>query len=116
VATKAYPRSIRLRARSEFQFLNRRGLRISLNDFIVRYLPNSLGFSRFGVTVSRRVGNAVVRNRVKRQLREAIRHERLDLSGVDVVVIAKPSARLLEHHNYRQQIREGCDLLRRSQA
>lgn len=49
--------------------------------------------SRFGLTVSRRVGNAVVRNRVKRWLREAIRRQQQEVSvPVDVVVIARPSA------------------------
>lgn len=57
------------------------------------YLPGQEEQSRFGVTVSRKVGNAVIRNRVKRWLREAIRKERASLPGrFDVVFIAHPSA------------------------
>ena len=49
-----------------------------------------------GVTVSRRVGNAVVRNRVKRGIREWFRHSRLGfLEGLEIVVIARPGARTL---------------------
>lgn len=56
------------------------------------YLPAGAA-SRFGLTVSRKVGNAVVRNRVKRWLREAVRRERSTLPGRwDVVLIAHPSA------------------------
>ena len=49
---------------------------------------------RLGVTVSRRVGNAVVRNRIKRAVREWFRHRRGELAaGVDLVVIARQSSR-----------------------
>lgn len=48
--------------------------------------------SRFGLAVSRKVGNAVVRNRVKRWIREAVRHERHGVVGTDAVLIARPIA------------------------
>lgn len=47
---------------------------------------------RVGITVSAKVGNAVVRNRVKRRLREAVRHERAGLPAVDLVIVARASA------------------------
>jgi ribonuclease P protein component len=59
---------------------------------VVYVAPNDLGWTRLGITVSGRVGKAVVRNRVRRRLREALR-VRLDRlrSGVDVVVVARPA-------------------------
>jgi ribonuclease P protein component len=55
--------------------------------------PNDLGTTRVGITVSGRVGKAVVRNRVRRRLREAIRARSRRLpQGVDVVIAARPAS------------------------
>ena len=52
-----------------------------------------LAFARVGLTVSSKVGNSVVRNRVKRTLREAARHELSALPAVDLVLVARQSAK-----------------------
>lgn len=57
-----------------------------------RFRATQRGESRFGLTVSRKVGNAVVRNRVKRWLRESLRRRRVGLAPVDVVIIARGDA------------------------
>ena len=63
-----------------------------VNDLLVlRALPNGLTLSRYGFSVSRRVGKAVVRNRVKRLLREILRVTPLK-PGWDIVFIARPAA------------------------
>ncbi len=60
------------------------------NDALVlRALPNTLEYSRFGFVVSRKVGNAVVRNRVRRRLREIVRLMPLRTS-MDVIIAARP--------------------------
>lgn len=59
----------------------------------VRDRQEESGTTRIGITVSRKVGNAVVRNRIKRRVREWYRWNRDDLGrGLDIVVIARPAA------------------------
>jgi ribonuclease P protein component len=66
---------------------------------------------RLGITVSRRVGGAVVRNRVKRLVREAFRrHKPLFPAAVELVVIARAEA---AHLAYAQVERELCEISRR---
>lgn len=72
--------------------MQRHGRRVHGAHLVVLHLGNGADAPRFGLTVSRKVGNAVVRNRVKRWLREALRRQRAGVGGVDVVVVARPSA------------------------
>jgi ribonuclease P protein component len=96
-----------LRSR-EFEHVAREGERASAPGFVVcirRQRVAPAGARRLGVTVSRRVGNAVVRNRIKRRLREWFRRERLHLTpGLDVVVIARSSCAGLSSAELRAQL------------
>jgi len=78
------------------------GKRGASKNFVVVIAPraeNTVGKpyerrSRLGVTVSKRVGNSVIRNRIKRRIREWFRHAREELpNGSDIVVVARRAAR-----------------------
>jgi ribonuclease P protein component len=87
------PASHRLRKRGEFKRVQDKGQRFATGALVLLVLPNALGHRRLGVTVSSRVGNAVVRARVKRWFREIFRKRRERLpASVDVVLIARGSA------------------------
>ena len=82
----------RLRRQADFDRLRAEGLRFSHPWLRLSVLPNDLAHNRYGLVVSRRVGKAVQRNRLRRQMREAIRAVREDLqTGFDVVIIARPA-------------------------
>ncbi|RME40614.1 MAG: ribonuclease P protein component [Planctomycetota bacterium] len=87
----------RLRRRRDFERVFARRCRVGTEHLVVYAAPNDLEWSRLGISVSRKVGNAVVRNRVRRKLREAYRTHKHEIpAGFDFVCVARPSLRVLK--------------------
>jgi ribonuclease P protein component len=81
-----------LTSRRQFAEVYARGRRVGSSSFTLFGLPNDLEYCRVGLTVPRKVGNAVRRNRVKRLLRELFRHNRVRLEPrMDLVINARPA-------------------------
>jgi ribonuclease P protein component len=94
-AKGTWPKEARLRRRAEFLAVQGKGRRWSGRHLTVWYAVQTPGvgeIARVGLTVSRKVGGSVVRNQVRRRLREAFRRTRHRLPLVDLVCIARPSA------------------------
>ena len=91
-ADRRFPRSCRLTTRRQFLTVYAEGRRVASKSFTVFGLPNSAGTCRLGITVTRKVGGAVRRNRIKRRFRDVFRRNRLLLSpNIDLVVNAHAS-------------------------
>ena len=87
---KTFTKDDRLLKRSEFQKLFKSGKRIQNRLFIVYISRNDLKRCRIGLTVTRKVGNAVTRNRIKRLAREYFRQNRHIIKDYwDISLIAK---------------------------
>ena len=80
----------RLTRSAEFDTVYRRGRSASNRHLVAYAFPNEAEEARLGVAVSRKVGGAVVRNRLKRQLREAYAALPEPPVGTDVVLVARP--------------------------
>ena len=74
--------------KEQYDSVYKNGSNRSNRELVIRVLPNSLGISRFGITVSKRVGKAVTRNRIKRLIREIVRKTSIK-PGYDIVFIAR---------------------------
>ncbi|MCY4527878.1 MAG: ribonuclease P protein component, partial [Chloroflexi bacterium] len=81
-------RDSRLRKSADFAAVWSKGRSRVDGLFVVKARPNDLEVTRFGYSVSKRVGNAVARNRVKRRLREAVRSASVE-AGFDIVIAAR---------------------------
>jgi len=83
----------RLTDSPDFERVYRQGTAYRGKLFSVHAFPNELGTPRLGLSVSRRVGNAVMRNAVRRRLREVFHSARPEIPGdLDLVVSARPAA------------------------
>lgn len=100
---QGFPKAARIRRRREFLSLGRTGDRRRTESFIFLSHP-ATGGARLGLTVSRKVGSAVVRNRLKRRIREVFRrHPDRSRFQNDVVAIAKVGAGTLTLDDVRRE-------------
>ena len=85
-----FPREARLVRRGEFDAVYRGGKRRSSSHFTVFFRANELPQGRFGVSIKKALGGAVVRNRIRRRLREIVRCHRAEIpTGWDIVIHPK---------------------------
>ena len=103
--TFSWPKLYRIRKRTDYLRIQKRGSRRNSKNLLFFCYKSQSKVSRVGVTVSKKVGGAVCRNRVKRLIREGIRHEYPILNGGwDIVIVARMNASSAEKIQLHQQI------------
>jgi ribonuclease P protein component len=107
----------RLRTSAEFARVYERKLRAGDDVLLAFAAANDLGFTRLGLSVSRKQGNAVVRARRKRLLREAFRLEQYELpAGLDLVLIPRAGVEATLEQYQRSLTRLAGKLARKLEA
>lgn len=92
-AAGALGKDARVRKRREFLYIQNAGRRVATRHFLVVYTCAGDAPPRLGITVTKKIGNAVVRNSIKRAVRETFRANAADVArGASVVVIARNGA------------------------
>ena len=120
MAAYAFPKSARLLRRSDFLKTRQAGSSFADGPLAASFLARpgaptrpgiAGGMARVGFTVSSKVGGAVVRNRIKRRLREAVRLELSALPAVDLVLVARAPAVNASVDDFRRWLRRAAGRL-----
>ena len=101
-----------MRRRHDFDAIMRAGRPRQHRLFSLRLRPNRLGRVRYGFAVQRRIGGAVVRNRIRRRLREIVR-ELPPGDGFDLLLVARPPC---VQASYDELAAAVCDVVQREFA
>ncbi|PLX99221.1 MAG: ribonuclease P protein component [Desulfuromonas sp.] len=100
-----FPKSVRLLKREDFLRTWRQGRKKHTHNFLVVISNRDDDSVRLGITASRKTGNAVIRNRIKRMVREYFRnHRSLFVRGADISIIAKQSAARLDYASVSSEL------------
>jgi len=112
MSDQKFPKSDRVLKRYGFRRVYEQGRKIQSGLFTAFLVANQTGSPRIGITVTRKIGNSVERNRARRLLREAFRKNKwLARTGVDIVINVK---RTLIEAGYREVEAELIALLKRA--
>jgi ribonuclease P protein component len=114
---EGFPRQHRIVRSSDYRLIYGNGLKLNSERFVLFGRENKLGHHRLGITVSRKVGGAVVRNRVKRMFREIFRKSAADFpSQYDLVVNAKRACADASYADLREEFTAGVRRICRNVA
>lgn len=95
----------RIKKNKEFQHVFKKGKSFANRQFIVYVLKSEQPEFRLGLSVSKKVGNAVARNRVKRYIRQTFLELKDDLlPNADYIIIARPQAATLDFHESKKSL------------
>ncbi|MBR3039580.1 MAG: ribonuclease P protein component [Lachnospiraceae bacterium] len=95
----------RLQKSKDFNSVFQSGKSYANKSFVMYVSNNDLGLNRIGVSVSKKIGNSVVRHHMKRLIKESFRlHEDMFNSGLDIVVIVRKGAEILTYQEVSQAL------------
>jgi ribonuclease P protein component len=109
----AFPKGERLRRRAEFLQFNAGASKMHTAHFLLLWKERESPGTRVGCTVSKKVGNAVVRNSIKRRLREFYRQNKSLFMQADINIIAKKGAEVLDFHQVSTELAAAFGRLRK---
>ncbi len=101
-----FPAASRIRKREDFKLIYAKGKKINSDSFTLFVLGQGIGTGRLGITITKKIGKANIRNRIKRLLREIFRKNRTGLRHLDIVINARPSILQKEKKELQEEFLE----------
>jgi ribonuclease P protein component len=102
---QTFPKRERILRPGEFREVYREGARYSVREFLLFVKSGYEGPARLGLSVSKRIGTATTRNRIKRYVRETFRTHKGKLKGgTKVIVVARPGSEQLDFAQCREKV------------
>lgn len=98
---KAY----RVKSEKDFRLIFNNGSNVANRKFVLYHLPKDQEHFRVGISVGKKIGNAVVRNAVKRKIRHILMEFQQNLICHDFVVIARKGIEELDYHEIKRNLK-----------
>ena len=100
-------RHFSLKQNRDFQRLYRKGKYAATSTLVIYWRPNRLEHNRLGITASTKLGHAVIRNKLRRRIREIYRHHEGEMkTGIDLVVVARQQAPQVDYWKLDRDFRK----------
>ena len=110
--SEGFPHDARIVRSSDYRAIYRAGKKVYSESFVLFGRENGIGKARLGITVSRKIGNAVVRNRVKRLFREIFRRSIDEIPGqFDIVINARTGCPGVSYEELRAEFLKAAQRL-----
>ncbi|MFW6030819.1 MAG: ribonuclease P protein component [Halanaerobiales bacterium] len=93
-----------LKKNSEFKKVYTRGKSIATRNLVLYYFPNNLDTNKLGLSISKKIGNAVIRNKIRRRVKEIIRLKEDLKKGYDLIFIARKPIVKLDYNGIKKDI------------
>ena len=105
-----FPRNQRVTQRSDYLRIRDDGSRYDCGAFLCQIIPSKQNSPRLGIIVTRKIGNAVVRNRAKRIFREIFRLNQKDIpQNTDIVIIVRKNFNKHTFHTLNRRLLDACE-------
>lgn len=88
----------------EFNNIMKIGKKFYSDLFFIYIKKNNYSYNRYGISVSKKIGNAVIRNKYKRRIKDIIDDIKINMNGYDFIIISRPKLKECDYNTIKENI------------